>query len=454
MKRFIDKVCFFTLVLWVYLYPVGFMFGQGVTPFNSIRVSGLAQAKLVTPITTNVTTSAGGALTIADGGAYYFETYAGGSGTTVTFPSIFFTHYFDVYLAGCDGVTPIIFTAGANVYRYGDPNTAITTFTPGPAGNHHLHFYAAIGAAGATFWYFSDDCFSVDYITATGSANAFVATPVPPMTAYVANSHFRFKANFSITGSTTINISGLGAITIQKYVAGALANLVSGDIVSGQECDLAYDGTVFQLQSPLATPATGSTSFANPTATVGPTAVNGAATTAMRSDASPALNQGTNYTLTGNNIIGALQTSDAVVLGNTIQTIASGTAYTLTNAMAAVAFGTTSPIVTINSPGTYIIAATVQTHFVGATFASVQTINYKLRRTNNTATDVSGSVFANNLPIVTAITSDGPTTTIIVSYTTALSTDTVQLFGNLSATPSAGSSTVSAVTLTAYRTHP
>ena len=46
-------------------------------------------------------------------------------------------------------------------------------------------------------------------------------------------------------------------------------------------------------------PGTGGVTFANPTATVGPTAVNGTAITAMRSDAAPALNTSANYTVTG-----------------------------------------------------------------------------------------------------------------------------------------------------------
>src|SRR6187455_2813753 len=41
------------------------------------------------------------------------------------------------------------------------------------------------------------------------------------------------------------------------------------------------------------------TGLANPTALAGPTAVNGSATTAMRSDGAPAINQGANYSWTG-----------------------------------------------------------------------------------------------------------------------------------------------------------
>jgi hypothetical protein len=56
-----------------------------------------------------------------------------------------------------------------------------------------------------------------------------------------------------------------------------------------------------ELQPPV-TPsilAYTATSLANPTAKVGPTAVNGSAVTAMRSDAAPALDLAANYTVTG-----------------------------------------------------------------------------------------------------------------------------------------------------------
>lgn len=84
--------------------------------------------------------------------------------------------------------------------------------------------------------------------TTTGSANAFVFTPSPAISAYVAGMMFRLKANFTITGASTLNISGLGVIAIKK-LDGATA-LASGDIISGQEFVVVYDGTNFQMVSP------------------------------------------------------------------------------------------------------------------------------------------------------------------------------------------------------------
>lgn len=83
----------------------------------------------------------------------------------------------------------------------------------------------------------------------TGSANAYVFTPSPAIAAYAAGMTFRLKANFANSGAATLNVSGLGAVAIKK-LDGATA-LVSGDIASGQEFVVIYDGTNFQMVSPV-----------------------------------------------------------------------------------------------------------------------------------------------------------------------------------------------------------
>jgi hypothetical protein len=87
------------------------------------------------------------------------------------------------------------------------------------------------------------------YATSTGSANAYILT-LASVPVLVAGQAYAFKANFTNTGSATINVNGTGAKTIKK-VDGA-TNLTSGDIASGQIVELAYDGTSFQMISPVA----------------------------------------------------------------------------------------------------------------------------------------------------------------------------------------------------------
>jgi hypothetical protein len=88
------------------------------------------------------------------------------------------------------------------------------------------------------------------YASSTGSANAYVLTLSPVPTALKAGQIFSFLANFGCTGASTLNVNSLGAKNIYK-VNGATA-LASGDIASGQLVTVAYDGTQFQMLSPVA----------------------------------------------------------------------------------------------------------------------------------------------------------------------------------------------------------
>lgn len=160
---------------------------------------------------------------------------------------------------------------------------------------------------------------------------------------------------------------------------------------------------------------------------------------------------------TGTNLIGPLVDSvdGTTPLNNILTTIAAGTAYTLTASNADVAFGTTSPTVTLANAGTYMLVATIQTSLVGATYAAAfQTVSYNFRRTNNTAADLSGSTFLATLNMValTTQTIPGPVITInLGKYVTTNTTDVIGLRGVVSATPAAGSVTCSNATITAIR---
>jgi hypothetical protein len=89
-----------------------------------------------------------------------------------------------------------------------------------------------------------------NYVLSTGSANAYVLTLSPIPTSYSVGMPIRFKANFANTGAATVNVNGLGATAIKK-TDGATA-LASGDIANGLIVEIRYDGTNFQLVSPIA----------------------------------------------------------------------------------------------------------------------------------------------------------------------------------------------------------
>lgn len=89
-----------------------------------------------------------------------------------------------------------------------------------------------------------------DYKADTGTANAYVITPSPAITAYAVGQIFSFKATNANTTSSTLNVNGLGARTIKK-VAGA-TDLVAGDIAAGMIVLVEYDGTNFIMLNPVA----------------------------------------------------------------------------------------------------------------------------------------------------------------------------------------------------------
>lgn len=91
------------------------------------------------------------------------------------------------------------------------------------------------------------------YVVTTGSANAYVAA-TPALAAYAAGNLVVFNANFTNTGSATLNLNSLGAKTIKKN--DGATNLAANDIISGQLVVVRYDGTNFQMLSPPGTPAT------------------------------------------------------------------------------------------------------------------------------------------------------------------------------------------------------
>lgn len=89
-----------------------------------------------------------------------------------------------------------------------------------------------------------------DRATSTGSANAYLLTIDSQLPTYAANQKVRFSANFTNTGACTIAINGQAAKAIKKNVS---TDLDAGDITSGQEVELEYDGTNFQIMSSIPT---------------------------------------------------------------------------------------------------------------------------------------------------------------------------------------------------------
>lgn len=130
----------------------------------------------------------------------------------------------------------------------------------------------------------------------------------------------------------------------------------------------------------------------------------------------------------------------SVITGASQQSVhAAGTAYSLTATAAKLTFGTTSPGITFAGTGTYRIAATVRLDYNGATFAAVRTATIKLRRTNNTAADLTNGTRAAKTQIVTTLSGTFAIIQVDCLYTTSGAGDIVELWGSLDVIPTAGS---------------
>lgn len=131
---------------------------------------------------------------------------------------------------------------------------------------------------------------------------------------------------------------------------------------------------------------------------------------------------------------------------------AAGTAYQLTATQALLNFGTTDPSLTLDAAGTYVIFARARIDYNAATFADEETVTLKLRRTNNTAADLTNSSTSFLTAIITTLSH---TAAIIdlppVVYVTDNSDDIVQLWGACVDLPGAGSIDATEASIVALR---
>ena len=122
-----------------------------------------------------------------------------------------------------------------------------------------------------------------------------------------------------------------------------------------------------------------------------------------------------------------------------ISTFGAGTAYQLTTTPGAVTLGTTSPAMTISQAGSWALFYFARVDFVGATYSAVKEATFKLRRTNNTAADVTNSAHTFIMPIVTTVDHTAGLLTIgPIPYVTANADDAIALYGSIEADPDAG----------------
>ena len=78
-------------------------------------------------------------------------------------------------------------------------------------------------------------------LTAGGTANAKTLTYSVAPQGYFNGQRFSFLANAANTGSTTLNVNGLGAKSLRKDIWGTLTELASGDMPVGSFVEVAFN---------------------------------------------------------------------------------------------------------------------------------------------------------------------------------------------------------------------
>lgn len=130
----------------------------------------------------------------------------------------------------------------------------------------------------------------------------------------------------------------------------------------------------------------------------------------------------------------------------------SGTVYTLSTTSAKVDFGTTDPVITLPAAGTYLITSNVTVEYAGLTTLATAACNFKLRRTNNTAADLTNATSSFNVPAVALLTQTAGDADIqSVIYTTANNNDVIEVWGSRGNNVSLGSINVGQASVIAIR---
>ena len=154
-------------------------------------------------------------------------------------------------------------TNGASLVGYYDVNRSLNTQVDtqlneyggngdGTAGSKLIGYYDNINAVGTNVSDTLDTILDglLALITAGGTPNAIILTPTNPVTSYVAGQQFQFISSANNTGAATVNVSGLGPISIVRSSPAGLIPLSGLEIITGSIYNIIYNGTQFQLSNP------------------------------------------------------------------------------------------------------------------------------------------------------------------------------------------------------------
>lgn len=136
-------------------------------------------------------------------------------------------------------------------------------------------------------------------------------------------------------------------------------------------------------------------------------------------------------------------TSSLIAVGSFVPALysvyGSGSAFSLTATASAIVMGTTSPSLTIPVAGLYVIDTRLVMRYNAATFLAARTVAMKLRRTNNTATDLPNAFTNPQTNVVSLFSGDYEIGSLPRVGYLASAGDVISIYGSVSIVPTLGS---------------
>lgn len=83
-----------------------------------------------------------------------------------------------------------------------------------------------------------------------GSADQYTITLATPVSSYEAGLSLQLMFHASNTGASTLNVDGLGAMSLKKVVDGVATDLTANDLNTLEVYDVVYNGLFFQIEVP------------------------------------------------------------------------------------------------------------------------------------------------------------------------------------------------------------
>lgn len=420
--------------------PSTFTAGPHVHVFNDI--THLQDSFSVKPSFTQLNNKLAGYLTTA-----YTTSYSTIYGIPLTFSPSPHTHIISSIINLQDSLS--------NKYTKSQTNTLLMGYLP----NTHLPTYSTVIGTPTNLNQFSNGPAYISFVNLTpsgalsilGSGNVFTLsapsqTPAPPPTLTLTGNVLTAGANsvtFATVAQTSLTGNGSAIVTgtFPNYII-TTPTPITPTINGLGAAIVTNTGSVYNVSVTPFTqqPATLIVNGGNISTVGGNTVALPQFSVVAGANVSVSATNGTLFTVIG-----------LPITSQTAAAYASGTPYNLNTTYQKIDFGTTDALITLPASGTWQIQAKIKIEYVGLTTLALTPCNFKLRRTNNTAADITNTPTVFNIPILTLLTQTGGDADLPTIFYTGAAGDILEIWGQLGTAISLGNARIGEACITAVR---